>query len=165
MSASNFTKFPELPTEIRLEIWSLCLPGCRVVEVDIPRWDRYFSRTVPAAGRLEPTTLQSNRFPVISRVCRESREVVYKRARFEGGGKRGAGLVRLSHPGCPLGWLPRYRNDGLWMRRGIDMVHLNWHPFYEPCHQQVVEHDLLKAFQWFAQKAQDCPWPIGLSIT
>ncbi|KAK8136754.1 hypothetical protein PG984_004694 [Apiospora sp. TS-2023a] len=143
MSASNFIKFPDLPTEMRLEIWSLCLPGRRVVEINMP-----LSMCL-STSTLEPATVRSNRLPVISRVCRESREVVFKSAFFVGGQGGPPGLPRVSHPGE----LTPYCNHRLWMRRGIDVVHLNWHPDEEMSSAWDCDIDLLEAFRCFAQQA------------
>jgi hypothetical protein len=67
---SKFPRFPDLPAELRVMIWSYCLPH-RVVELDVS------PRTILApvsCGFLWTTTLNGLP-PLISRVCRESRAV------------------------------------------------------------------------------------------
>ncbi|KAJ9137345.1 hypothetical protein NKR19_g8264 [Coniochaeta hoffmannii] len=74
-----FSRFPQLPTEIRLEIWRLCLPR-RVVELGYQ-----VDETVFDPGELpwwyrtnHKITDYNTRVPVIARVCRESRQVVFE---------------------------------------------------------------------------------------
>lgn len=61
----KFTRFPELPTEIRLQIWRAALPRHRTLHLG-QKVDEPYSWT----ARLP--------IPTLSRVCRESREVVMR---------------------------------------------------------------------------------------
>lgn len=71
---TEFTCFPQLPTELRILIWEFCIPR-RVVEIRTPR--DQVSMPTECSG-LAWTSEQSCRPPVITRVCRESREVASK---------------------------------------------------------------------------------------
>ncbi len=51
MAAREFPRFPELPTELRLLIWSHCVPGPQVFEMDIPLSDNHLSLPVGGAQR------------------------------------------------------------------------------------------------------------------
>ena len=83
--AFEFTFFPKLSPELRRAVWIQCLPH-RVIEGGPPcNYDAKYCE-------LDCTTNLNTRYPVITRVCRESREVA-----FENGG--------------PLRF-PRYDGDG-----------------------------------------------------
>lgn len=72
-----FTLFPQLPPELRLEIWRLCLPH-RVLELDYPVDDTVFKPGEPPWWYKinHNITDYNTRPPVIARVCRESRQLV-----------------------------------------------------------------------------------------
>jgi hypothetical protein len=57
--AQSFPHFPELPTEIRLQIWRHCLPGPRAVEVDYGHGSEFLYSEYPP--------------PIALHICRESR--------------------------------------------------------------------------------------------
>lgn len=84
--AMTFTLFPELPLELREEIWKLCLPR-RICEVDTPLDSHVFggstgvssaSTTGPFPCELYHTTQMNKRPPIVSQVCHESRTVALK---------------------------------------------------------------------------------------
>ncbi|KAI0139011.1 hypothetical protein F4776DRAFT_46362 [Hypoxylon sp. NC0597] len=74
-----FHLFPRLPPELRLAIWSECLPH-RVVELQRPlsgiAFD--FQETPLETCKLELTTRKNSYPPIISRVCRESRAIAFE---------------------------------------------------------------------------------------
>lgn len=94
---ASFTRFPDLPKELRDAIWRLCLPH-RVVELDIPDADWYFDvKYQYGVDRGEPllrpdgseyecemrhTTTVNSLPPVISRVCHEARSVALESAKL-----------------------------------------------------------------------------------
>jgi hypothetical protein len=81
MAQEAFHLFPQLPTELRLAIWRLCLPR-RVLELDhgsdesgssdVEMWHAYFSAGTVVA------TLKNARPPVLSGINREARSVVFE---------------------------------------------------------------------------------------
>ena len=74
-SSSEFSLFPQLPAEIRLAIWTLCLPR-RVLTID-----RVFCQRT-GTTRIRHFFFKSPRFvtvpPVLSRVCREARDQAFR---------------------------------------------------------------------------------------
>jgi hypothetical protein len=74
-----FHFFPQFPTELRLEIWRLCLPH-RVLELDYPVDETVLSPGDPPwwYKTNHKITNYNTRPPVIARVCRESRQVVFE---------------------------------------------------------------------------------------
>lgn len=85
----SFTKFPNLPTELRRAIWRCCLP-LRVYELDgafarvifgvvDPQKSLPCSLHIPSALNVRP--------PVITRVCRESRELAFEEGSFVDGSR------------------------------------------------------------------------------
>lgn len=82
LQEKHFDFFSQLPAELRLLIWRLCLPN-RVVELDYP-WGQSvnFDPLLPPCRSTRTTDL-NRQAPVITRVCRESRLVA-----FETGGYR-----------------------------------------------------------------------------
>lgn len=90
---TSFHSFTKLPQGLRDEIWRQCLPR-RVVEIDMPddsfilNEDFEFEfETLKVGGvptpeftgcHMQQTTMINNRPPIISRVCRESRNVALK---------------------------------------------------------------------------------------
>jgi hypothetical protein len=71
-----FTLFPRLPSELRLQIWTLSLPGPRLVEVRHYRHTKYqnpYQNAIYTSLCAPPSGLQ---------VCRESRAVVLKYYKF-----------------------------------------------------------------------------------
>ncbi|KAJ5833512.1 hypothetical protein N7474_001823 [Penicillium riverlandense] len=68
--ALTFPRFPDLPAELRLMIWSYSLPH-RVVELDMST--QAIGPPLPCGLTL--TSTLNGLPPLISRVCRESRSV------------------------------------------------------------------------------------------
>ena len=110
--ALTFPRFPDLPAELRLVVWSYLLPH-RVVELDMS------TRAIgpPLPGGLTLTSTLNGLPPLISRVCRESRAVALQSRSVmpeidvpeEASWKSG---MKLRHPIDPL----------------RDIIHLNWEP-------------------------------------
>lgn len=69
-----FTCFPKLPTELRLYIWQLALPGPRVLEVDIQ--SRVFSLWVL------PRDIDTDCLNALYNTCKESHSIVKKQYGF-----------------------------------------------------------------------------------
>lgn len=121
-----FSKFSELPTELRLEIWRSCLPH-RVAELDMPYHGYYNTIDIENSGGclLESTSRSNAVPPVITRVCHESR------------------MVALEHGGLltddsQISWelrdvvpFGRSMAAGVWIDRRRDAVHLNWWGLYD----------------------------------
>lgn len=85
---STFHPFSRLPTEIRYAIWELCLPSRRFVEAEfLPRLDELSSQGFfghhSHMGLTNVNKLFS-RAPVLSRVCRDSRQVAVSKAGWLG---------------------------------------------------------------------------------
>ena len=123
--AREFHHFPKLPTELREEIWSYCLPE-RVCELTVPVDDIVFWQRDNTDGpwpcELWQTTYSNGRPPLISRVCHESRSVALKSCRIIP---------------APLADRPpeaQWRGVDVvpaWQDRLRDSVHLNWACAYE----------------------------------
>ncbi|KAK3617411.1 hypothetical protein LTR22_026742 [Elasticomyces elasticus] len=85
MSEQLFHCFPQLPLELREEIWRCCLPY-RIRELDSPRPEIIFlepdplvmSWGGPTPCNLKHTTHVNGLPPMISRVCYESRKVAHE---------------------------------------------------------------------------------------
>ena len=123
--AREFHFFPKLPTELRDEIWSYCLPE-RVCELTIPAdFIEYCQRDNtdgPWPCELWQTTYLNGRPPLISRVCHESRSVALKSGRMI--------PAPLADRPPEARW---YGGDIVdsWQDRLRDSVHLNWTTAYE----------------------------------
>ena len=132
MAEKSFHLFPRLPTELRLEIWRLCLP-CRVWEIDIPDYEGLFLDGPNADGfypcSVTPTTKLNRLPPVITCVCQESRNVAKK--------ERGNLSEDTYAPGDAV-FISTTTNgiaDDFWVDTKRDSVHLNWTPVYESIYQ------------------------------
>lgn len=131
MATRTFHRFPDLPKEIRDEIWRLCLPH-RVVELDWPDFEWYFSNGYPTwllplddtrdkpqtwPCRLTPTSRINCAPPIISRLCHESRTLALKTGHLQ----TQTGTER---------WVSfRLKTERFWVDRDRDVLHLHWHPF------------------------------------
>ncbi|KAJ5279770.1 hypothetical protein N7478_005142 [Penicillium angulare] len=158
MAEKSFRPFPRLPTELRLEIWRLCLPY-RVWEVDHPTYEGIcegLGLKANAEG-LYPCQLLSSAIlnalpPVISRVCQESRHVAH-----ESGGI----MPEDFHddlpdddefiPGTSTAFL-----DNFWIDRTRDSAHLNWGPSYQAIYQRS-DGSALACFAWQCRQVAGRP--------
>ena len=150
MSTSGFPRFPDLPTELRLEIWSFCLPGRRVFELDSPLTDYHV--VFPAGGGAYPRNLswpRRGQTPVISHVCREAREVAFKCHACVTGEKGQTDDHGVPYPP----WREWSTTVPTWFRKGFDVVHLNWTECYGYHSTAWVRTCPLPSFQWLANQS------------
>jgi hypothetical protein len=139
--AKEFTLFPHLPLELRRAIWQQCRPH-RVMELDAPN-----QVGVDTYCQLTHTSYLNMRPPVITRVCRESRDVAFENA----------GIVKVnSDPNAPCWWSGTSLHHH-WFNPATDIVHLNWYPAY--AQQFDNTGNPLPFFLWEATKG------IAASIT
>ncbi|KAJ5376330.1 hypothetical protein N7509_013216 [Penicillium cosmopolitanum] len=127
MSEKSFHLFPRLPTELRLEIWRLCLP-CRVWETDLlTSFGLYMKRNSNGSYPCEVThTAKLNGLPpVITRVCQESRYIAHESGSivpddFYDDLPGDAVFVSSTTAGI---------SDEFWVDPKRDSVHTNWTPY------------------------------------
>jgi len=125
-----FHNFPLLPTELRREIWSYCLPH-RVSEVDVPIGYEVYNNLDPGdiPCALYTTDVSNDRPPLLTRVCHESRSIALE------SGSWTSVLERRDYK------LPWNRDEAKWgsentIDRGYwrdtlrDSAHANWTPSY-----------------------------------
>lgn len=113
----TFSSFSELPPEIRLIIWRLCLPHC-VHQLDNPCETLVFDlalRATRSPCKDWRTTQINGHPPLITRECRESRAVAFERGGFNVLGD----IPPEAH------WDSDNRAKG-WLDPTRDSVHLNW---------------------------------------
>ncbi|KAJ5921149.1 hypothetical protein N7466_009475 [Penicillium verhagenii] len=134
MVEMSFYLFPRLPTELRLEIWRLCLP-CRVWETDLPTDEGIYSDEPDADGsypcKVFSTAKLNGLPPVITRVCQEARYVAE-----ESGGIPTTDTYR-DIP-CEATFVSTTTGDiadEFWVDTKRDSAHLNWTPRYEAIYQ------------------------------
>ncbi|KAF8854119.1 hypothetical protein BDZ45DRAFT_677200 [Acephala macrosclerotiorum] len=75
MALESFTLFPELPTELRLKIWKLAIPGPRILSVG------HRMQYGEGYGRIIPTAMEwrtSDPVPTLLHVCHDSRTEALK---------------------------------------------------------------------------------------
>ncbi|KAK3630902.1 hypothetical protein LTR56_017175 [Elasticomyces elasticus] len=121
---AGFPLFPQLPLELREEIWRFCLPN-RVHELDRPLAENVYDvdEDHPAPCHLQRTSLVNGYPPLISRVCRESRAVAHETGRF---------LPLDQQDQIVEGeWYSDTLRHDAWRDAARDSVHLNWTRAYE----------------------------------
>jgi hypothetical protein len=70
--AKEFTRFLQLPAEVRCMIWVLCLPD-RVEELDVARGHIYYvDRKGPPPCSFETSSYMNVALPLIAQVCHEA---------------------------------------------------------------------------------------------
>jgi hypothetical protein len=132
MVNDSFQPFSRLPTELREEIWRLCLPH-RVYEIDDPIAFVVYNAFKP--GDKIPCSLMSTsrsnvRPPLLARVCRESRRVAFATGNW---------LPMLDWRGAGGPDSPREADwntgnvidRGFWEDTSRDSAHMNWTPGYD----------------------------------
>ena len=134
-------------------IWSFCVPGPRVFEMEIPQWESHSVFPARSSGRgCDSFISPVGRIPVISHVCREAREVALK----------GHGYVMIDvddktqtdEDGAPYPpWTPWHAIFPIRFRRDVDIVHLHWHRAYDWHEYLSVPKYPLPSFQWLANQA------------
>ncbi|KAK4247526.1 hypothetical protein C7999DRAFT_14464 [Corynascus novoguineensis] len=149
MSAKGFPKFQDLPVELRLMIWSFCIPRCRVYEMDLARTDEHLTFPAGAERPRELWASPSGRIPIISRVCREAREVVQKSHFYLTGEE-----AQTDEDGVPYPpWDAWNTNKPVRLRKGFDVVHLHWHRGYDRHVYLPGAPNPWPSFQWLAKRA------------
>ncbi|KAK3933791.1 hypothetical protein QBC46DRAFT_401269 [Diplogelasinospora grovesii] len=139
---ATFHLFPQLPTELRLAIWHLCLPH-RVVELDYQREDLLFGAKRPCAKNAALTDANT-RIPALSRVNREARGVALESWQ--------------PHPE-PLSDSPELADwaSGIIPVPRVDshrtqFVHLNWAPAQDIDADWPADGDPLRYAMWVADQ-------------
>lgn len=120
MDREVFHKFPELPAELREEIWRCCLPY-RVCELDQPFAEVIYmnpDRIQTRPCELRHTTRANSRPPMITRVCYESRSVAFKAGRMK--------KIDAADAYSNIGWSSPWKVEDTWQDPVRDSVHLNW---------------------------------------
>ncbi|KAJ6103133.1 hypothetical protein N7486_005560 [Penicillium sp. IBT 16267x] len=134
MAENSFHLFPRLPTELRLQIWRLCIP-CRVWDTDLPTDDGIYLDEPNADGsypcKVTPTAKLNGLPPVITRVCQESRNV----AKESGGILTRDTYKDLPHDAVFVSTTTNGIADDFWVDTKRDSAHLNWTPYYESIYQ------------------------------
>ncbi|OIW29991.1 hypothetical protein CONLIGDRAFT_354403 [Coniochaeta ligniaria NRRL 30616] len=160
MSASEplvFALFPKLPTELRFEIWRLCLPH-RVLEVDYPvdACPLDFRKSSQLLGTHHEVIHHNMRLPVIARVSRESRQVV-----FETWTKLALASQYTDALSFSNGW--NAQQEPWFDRIRTSFVHLGWtltSPGYEP----LFTSDAMYHLQWAAAQTDHARFSIALGF-
>jgi hypothetical protein len=140
MADNTFHPFPRLPTELREEIWSFCLPY-RVSEMDyhVP-WMAYDESVLKDEHPCSfwSTSKYNARPPLLATVCRESRRVVFRSGNF------GSVLVDEIDEWPPAAYWESgtTANGDPWHDRLRDSTHLNWRTSYEGDLSSPVGHPL-----------------------
>ena len=125
--ALEFSLFPQLPVELRQDIWRCCLPS-RVWEMTYANKNIIYCLPDDWKGpwpcELRHTTLINKSPPLISRVCRDSRSVA-----FETGSILPDDFDRRPPEASWMSWADVRKT---WQDRARDAAHLNWTSAYEP---------------------------------
>lgn len=122
----RFSKFLELPYELRRQIWLYCLPN-RVEEFDTAcgmvyyNDDRILYRSPPCT--LVSTTYLNLRPPVITQVCREARDIAFKEGTYEDYKYVEPEEVSWASPGDLMLTGKVWRSNS-----PPKLVHINWEP-------------------------------------
>ncbi|KAH0171372.1 hypothetical protein KCU67_g2214, partial [Aureobasidium melanogenum] len=132
MADDTFHPFPQLPTELREEIWRYCLPH-RVSEMDNPaNFIVYFTREDDDNDKrpcsLGMTTFNNNHPPLLTRVCRESRRIAFQSGNWATVIREKGNLHRASEPEWEAMNFIYY---DYWQDPLRDSAHLNWTPAYD----------------------------------
>jgi hypothetical protein len=108
--ASHFHPFPRLPLELRRIVWGLCRPH-RIVDLD---YTLSPEDLLTACRGVQRTSTLNSKPPIISRVCRESREVALQGMEapvFEDTVPSSENHVCIRH--------------NYWFNSSTDLIHLN----------------------------------------
>jgi hypothetical protein len=143
MVNDGFQLFPRLPTELRNEIWRLCLPH-RVCEMDDPNASIVYKVLEPEEDDipcwLYSTSRSNVRPPILTRVCRESRKVAFESGKWNSILRWRDG--RSFDRPCDADWKTgNVIDSGCWKDTTRDTVHLNWTSFYDIDFGPVWMHD------------------------
>ncbi|KAG9567240.1 hypothetical protein KCU71_g2870, partial [Aureobasidium melanogenum] len=132
MVNDTFHPFLRLPTELREEIWRLCLPH-RVYEMDKPIarfvYDVEEDDHVPCW--LGKTSRSNVRPPLLTRVCRESRKVAFATGKWISYLRWRRDAWSVNGP-YEADWnTGNVIDEGFWQDPSRDTVHLNWTSSYD----------------------------------
>ncbi|KAJ5635464.1 uncharacterized protein N7484_008777 [Penicillium longicatenatum] len=133
MAENSFHLFPRLPTELRLQIWRLCIPY-RVWDIDLPTDEGIYDKPNADGSypcKVTPTAKLNGLPPVIIRVCQESRNV----AKESGGIFTEDTYKDLPHDAGFVSTTTNGIADDFWVDTKRDSAHLNWTPYYESIYQ------------------------------
>jgi len=120
--AASFPQFLQLPPEIRIQIWELCLPR-RVLDIDLP--DVYATDPAHFSNEDDYDIFQlmcqfrhchvkrNVEPPILLRVCQETRDIVLRNGHY---------IDSPSYDRC----IPR-----LWVQPKRDVLNLNWDSRYD----------------------------------
>jgi hypothetical protein len=133
MVNDNFHSFSRLPTELREEIWRLCLPH-RVREMDDPNasivYEVLESEEDNVPCWLYSTSRSNVRPPLLTRICCESRRVAFESGKWVSFLRWRDG--RSFDRPCEADWKTgKVVDSGCWKDASRDTVHLNWTSFYD----------------------------------
>ena len=120
---ATFHLFPQLAPELRRAIWRKCLPY-RTLEIDAPIDNIVFNleQKAPSPCKLYDTTYMNLRPPLISRVCRESRNVAFETGHFA--------VFSKDRPDNTT-WVSQTSvSYSAWEDPARDSYHLNWNSVY-----------------------------------
>jgi hypothetical protein len=146
-AVQEFHLFPELPTELREEIWRLCLPE-RVCELTLPFDDVVFheySFDGPWPCELYHTTRMNGRPPLITQVCHEARSVALKTGGIQ------PEWYRDSTRPLEAQW-HGLNIDDVWQDFARDSVHLNWTADYEGFYGHSEKRNPSEFLAWEASR-------------
>ncbi|KAJ5742193.1 hypothetical protein N7533_011602 [Penicillium manginii] len=155
MAGGSFHFFPRLPTELRLEIWRLCLPW-RVHELDYPT-DEGLSNLEPDSDgsypcKVIPTAKLNGLPPVITRVCQESRNVAN-----ESGSVPRAGFYADLPDDDRFTSFSSVGADDYWLDTKRDTAHINWTPLYQYTYDEQSEGSALGCVAWLSRQVVGHP--------
>ena len=151
---ATFHLFPRLPTELRLEIWRLCLPR-RVLELDYQRDDLLFGAKLPCAKNTA-LTHTNIRIPALSRVNREARGVALKSWQpFP---------ELLSDSPEIADWASEIRPAPRVDNHRTQFVHLNWAPAQDVDADWPADGDPLRYAMWVADQMPESEISLDASL-
>jgi hypothetical protein len=164
-----FHLFPQLPTELRLAIWRLCLPH-RVLELDYQFDSILFGRPGPCAKNKEVTDA-NNRIPALSRVNHEARGVALESWQPlpvpPPNSPDGASMWSLEIPEpmivshrtqfVHLNWAPEHDAEDIWEAVGDPLLYAVWVADQMPESEISVHASLLEDVQ-FGPYNERHPW-------
>lgn len=139
--AQSFTLFPRLPVELQRLIWELCLPA-RIVELDLQGTDML---PTPTSCSLQPTSRINSRAPLVTRICRESRNVALlagAKELYDNGGDD-------DDNGRPE-WVAMNDIHDLWVTPSTDVLHLNFYNAYD--YWYFTSGNPLRVLVWLARR-------------
>lgn len=150
-SEPRFHLFPQLPTELREEIWRFCLPS-RIISIDAAVGFIVFDTSgsgLQAPCQLYHTTFMNNRPPLLTQICRESRAVA-----FETGDMAMTLVAKEARQIPPMAnWASgTMLNYDYWEDPARDSAHLNWSPACDADFGCMTDGHPLHSTAWEAKR-------------